>query len=713
MSLRDRIYRCIFTLTVALVLTGCATSSRQTQIADGTSSYQFDPIPVPIIGEQDLLPGPDATILLEQAMASFEAANRAQEAEDREAAYAGYNAMMEMLLESDLDPTVFYDLRNEFSRILEETTKVARSFESTPPRLPVGEVGQLAIRSELEYPNPLNDRVLAEIRYIQQSYPKGFQAGLNRSARYMPYIRQEFRRAGLPDDLVWLAMVESQFTPRINSRVGAGGMWQFMPSTGQRFGLERDHYIDLRYDWKKSTQASIQYLSQLYEMFDSWPLAVSAYNVGEGAIERSIARNNGQRDLWGLLDTPPASTRIPRETKKFYAKLLASALIANDPQRYGFTYTPDPVEETTAIKISGAYMISDLEKAAGVPAGTLQKINTQFLYGYTPPNRTTDFYVPLDKESTIRVALNSMPKLRPDTHVVRRGETLSGIASLYQVSLNDMMRTNSISSPRKLQVNQRLVIPGRLGSTKAATTSGGRKVHTVGKGDSLSRIASQNKTSIKQLQAWNMMGSQTRIHIGDRLYVNAPASSSNTSLASTPSSSTRPLGSPKTYLVRRGDNLDKIARNHSVSLKDVLAWNGLTTRSTIRPGDKIKIYGQSPASSGSAASGPTTHTIRSGESVGRVANKYDLRVSDLLRWNQLDKDAIVKVGDVLYLKDPATISSSSANSGPKEIIYTVKRGDSASVIAQRHKVSLRDLYAWNNWNRDPVLQVGQKIKIRQ
>lgn len=638
------------------MLSGCATTGEQTQIADGEHVYQFEPILVPVIGAQDLKPSPAANApqLLEQATIAFETANKAQAEGDKETAYAQYNAMMELLLESDLDPSVFYQLRDEFDRILSETTKFARLYETTPPDIPFEEIGKLALRSELEYPDPINDRVLAEIRHIQATYPKSFQSGLNRSAKYLPYIREEFRKAGLPQDLVWLAMVESQFTPRINSRVGAGGMWQFMPSTGRRFDLERDHYIDLRYDWKKATHAAIQYLSDLYEIFDeSWPLAVSAYNRGEGGMERAVAMNGGQRDLWQLLETPPASSRIPRETKKFYAKLLASAIVANNPERYGFTYDPAPVENTQTIQITGAYMISDLEKASGMSADTLQKINPQYLYGYTPPNRTTNLYVPVDAAERIQTALATMPKLRPDTHVVRRGETLSEIASLYQVSSSELMRTNNISSPRRLQINQRLVIPGRMGSSTvaSASSSGGRKIYTVRKGDSLSRIASRNSASVKQIQSWNTMGSQTRIHIGDRLYVSQPVvttASLPKSKTVTPPKTSTPAGAPKIYVVRSGDYMEKIARTQGVDLNSLLAWNNLTMRSTIRAGDKIKIYG------------------------GR------------------------------------TTAASS-----REIVHVVKRGESPSVIAKKYKVSLRDLYAWNGWSKDPVIKVGQKLKIRR
>jgi membrane-bound lytic murein transglycosylase D len=717
-------------LVTFAVLNGCATSGGENRLADGEQVYQFDPLPVPEIAAYDLEPSTPANAaqLLEEAVIAFEIANKAQADGDKETAYAQYNTMLELLLESDLDPSVFYQLRDQFSKILSETTKIARLYETSPGNLPIEEIGKLALRSELEFPDPINDRILAEIRHIQATYPKSFQAALNRSAKFIPYIKEQLRKAGLPEDLVWLAMVESQFTPRINSRVGAGGMWQFMPSTGRRFGLERDHYMDQRYDWKKATQAAIQYLSELYEIFgESWPLAVSAYNRGEYGFERAIAMNGGQRDLWKLLDTPPASRSIPRETKKFYAKLLASVIIANNPGRYGFSYNPAPAQNSKTIQITGAYMISDLEKAGGLPVGTLQDLNPQFLYGYTPPNRSTDLYVPVDSVARVRTALANMPKLRPDTHVVRRGETLSGIAALYQVSSNDLMRTNRISSPRRLQINQRLVIPGRMGVSNltSASLSGGRKIYTVRKGDSLSRIASRNGTTVKQLQTWNTMGGQTRIHIGDRIYVSKPV----TTIASLPQTPapvppkvSTPSGTPSIYVVKAGDYLEKIVRTHGVALNNLLMWNDLTLRSTIRAGDKLKIYGASSevpsAAARKIASGtPGTHTVKKGENPGALARHYSVNVLDVLRWNGLNRSSIVHIGDVLYVQDPATIAQPNATnqtvSAPKELVHVVKRGESPSVIAKKYKVSLRDLYAWNGWSKDPVIQIGQKLKIVQ
>jgi len=678
--------------------------------------FQFEPAPTPVLDDQALAPiAPrNALELLEEALAAFEQANQAQEAGDKESAYAHYTQMMELLLESDLDPTVFYSLRDQFSSILDSTTKLARHYDRVKPKEWTEDVIELAFRSELEYPNPLNDRVLAEIRYIQNSYPTNFQRGLDKSQKYLPYIRKEFEKAGLPQDLVWLAMVESQFTPRINSRVGAGGMWQFMRSTGKRYGLSSDGFVDERYDWKEATQASIEYLTDLYEMFESWPLAVSSYNMGEAGVERVIAMNRGERNWWTLMDTPPAANRIPRETKKFYPKLLASAIIANDPERYGFKTNKAAPEETEVVKVNGAFSLHDIAKSVGLSKEKLQTYNQHLLNGHTSPTNTTNVYVPVGQQRTLVAALSSMPKLRPDSHRVRKGETLSEIASLYKVGVRDLMSSNRIKSAKHLQIGQRLVIPGRVGgSTKTiAKSDGTRKVYTVKSGDSLSRIASRNKVSITNLQRWNNMGAGTRIHVGDRLYINQQATAT-IQTASKPTTSTKPT----MYTVKRGDFLEKIAKNHAVSLSEVLRWNDLTKRSTIRVGDKIKLYLPSLSNSStttskvaSQSSGKKiTHKIKSGESVSTIAMKYGVNTSDIYEWNNLNSKSVLQIGKSLTIFEATKKTTSKTAS--LSIDHVVRRGDNPSDIAKKYRMKLKDLYALNGWKKDPVLQIGQKIKI--
>lgn len=719
---------------LALLAAGCSTTPKE-------EVQQFDPIPVAEIRLQELDPvdPKKASELLEQANAEFLAANAAQERGDNLEAYQHYTQMMELLLESDLDPTVFYNLRNEFGSILGTSTKLAKTYERTQPPAWSQEVVDLAFRSELDFPNPLNDRVLAEIRAIQTVYPQSYQAGLDRSYKYLPYIREEFKKAGLPQDLVWLAMVESQFTPRINSHAGAGGMWQFMKSTGRRYGLSSDvYYVDDRYDWKKSTQAAIQYLSELYEMFDgSWPLAVSAYNMGEAGLERAIASNGGERDLWTLIERPPASNRIRRETKRFYSKLLASAIVAHDPEKYGFKRNPGEEERTTYTSVKGFYSMQQIEQEAGLSKGTLAKLNPQFVRGYTPPGRTVQLYVPLDSRMQIAAAVERVPELKPGTHTVQRGETLSGIAGLYRVTARELQSVNNIRSARRLQIGQRLVIPGGANTPReqvATSTGEGRLVYRVSRGDTLSVIAERYRVSVRDVQAWNNLGRSTRIHIGDRMFVSAGK----------PVTTQTEMGTAVLYTVRAGDYPARIARNYNVALNDFLAWNGLNARSTIRAGEKLKIYGvtapsnvyaakpRKPASTTSespaAVAGAKTHVVRNGENPWTIAKKHSINSSDLLAWNGMTKRSVLQVGDVLYVAQPtaigdgattaikvqpAVVKTPKQSAEPLRLVHSVRRGQNPWTIAKKYNVSVNDLRKWNGWSKDPVLQIGDEIIIIQ
>ncbi|MDQ1256436.1 MAG: rane-bound lytic murein transglycosylase, partial [Candidatus Hydrogenedentes bacterium] len=321
---RDSVFSaCLVGVLAVLSAGGCKTL---------TPEQQFEPVPVATVESQELEPAapPSVVELIRAAQDAFEAGNADQERGENAAALRQYSLMLELLVEADLDPKIFYNLKDQFAAILESTAQQAPLYERMRPP----HAGEVAYGSEgisdLTIEFPLADRVLTEIDEIQKLYPKNFQAGLNRSTKYIPHIQAKLAEAGLPQDLVWLVMVESQFTPKIISRAGAGGMWQFMRTTGRRYNLRIDSYVDERFNWCKSTDAAVQFLTDLYEMFDTWPLAISAYNMGEGGLERAIAANGGERDLWTLLDTPPAAYQIQLETKKFYAKLLASIIVAKN-----------------------------------------------------------------------------------------------------------------------------------------------------------------------------------------------------------------------------------------------------------------------------------------------------------------------------------------------------------------------------------------------
>ena len=702
-------------LSAMALCVGCATNSTNTVSGP---AYQFDPIPIAKVGEEELAPVAPQTVddLLRAANEHFEAANNAQEEDDHAEALRHYTMMLEQLIEADLDPTVFYQLRSEFARILDSAegeTRLAKRAE-----LPPWDIKAIPLnpKSRLEYPDPLNERVLTEISEIKNGYSKNFLRGLERSHRYMPYIRAEFMKAGLPSDLVWLAMVESQFTPRINSRVGAGGMWQFMPGTARRFGLTIDDYVDERYDWKKATQAAITYLTQLHDMFDgSWPLAVSAYNKGEYGMERAVAMGGGERDLWRLMEIAPAANHLPRETQKFYPRLLASAIVAENPRKHGFTPQFDAPERTVYLPVSGSRKLTDLEEAAKLPKGTLVALNPQLLRGVTPPGRTVEISVPVDMRAQVAAAIQATPEVPTGTHVVRRGETLARLADTYNTSVEALMRENDIKSPRKLRVGQRLVIPQRRGASPApaptpaptpapvdetpavqlavATTPSpapaaaqATSVYKVAPGDSLSSIAAAHKVSVASLQDANDLGRRTVIHVGDSLRIPGNAVAAK----------------PVVHVVRRGEFPAAIARKYGVSAASLMGANGLSTNATIHIGDKLLVPG---ATQPVPEASPRIHRVARGENASIIAAKYGVQTTELLSVNSLNGRSILKPGDEL------NVPAGSIAAEPAKLEHVVERGQNPTVIAKRYGVPLENLFTWNNWSNAPLLRVGDRVTV--
>jgi membrane-bound lytic murein transglycosylase D len=603
--------------------------------------------------------------------------------------------MLELLIAADLDPTVYYNLRKEFERVLLPTAELAKQTQSEAYRFDPAAI-EFTAKSNLEFPNPLNQYVLDEINEIQRGYPRGFQTGLDRSASYLPYIRAEMRKAGLPEDLAWLAQVESAFQPKVNSRVGAGGMWQFMKGTARRYGLRVDYYVDERYDWKKSTKAAIAYLSELHAMFDgNWPLAISAYNKGEYGLERAIVAGGNERDLWRLIEAPGAVRHLPRETKKFYPKLLASVIVARDPERYGFTKPRLKPEQSEYTRVAASYALSDIEAATGLPKDSLKLLNPHLLRGITPPGGQSDILVPSHARMQIAAALNDLPTYRAATHVVQRGETLSRIASRYEVSVNELMQTNSIRSAKRLQIGQRLAIPHRVAPSQPnVVTAAATSTYTVQKGDTLTTIADEAGLEIDALLAANQLDLATPLYVGDTL---------NVANASAPDSEI-------VHVVQSGEYPARIAARYDVSVDKLLAWNGLTKKSTIHIGDTLKVYGKGTLQA-ATESQKTIHKVSGGETVSVIAAHYGVRTSDVLRWNSLRENSLIRVGQDLVIYAPPREVQVAKASGNQRLEHVVAAGQSAWIIARNYGVKLLDLFSWNGWDGDPVLQVGEKVVV--
>ena len=312
-----------------------------------------------------------------------------------------------------------------------------------------------------EIPLIMNNYVQAEIKRFQNAERDFFLESYARSGSYRPHILGKLEEAGLPLDLSWLPLIESGFKVRAFSRSRALGLWQFIPSTGYKFGLKRDLWIDERMDVEKSTDAAIEYLKELHEIFGDWTTVLAAYNCGEGTVLRRIRhqRINYLDDFWDLYG------RLPRETARYVPRYLAVLHIMRDPDRYGFELNdPDPPLVYEEVQIAKRVRLKDVARRIGVSYNILVGLNPELRHKVTPEGYSLK--VPPGKTQVLLANLERIPRYVPPKkqyvyHRVRRGETLSHIARKYRTSIRSIARANGIVQKNYIRVGQKLKIPVR------------------------------------------------------------------------------------------------------------------------------------------------------------------------------------------------------------------------------------------------------------
>ncbi|HEV8664050.1 MAG TPA: transglycosylase SLT domain-containing protein [Candidatus Methylomirabilis sp.] len=370
-------------------------------------------------------------------------------------------------------------------------------------------------------PIELNDKVRAYLDLFTGERRDRIQEAFDRAGRYLPMMRAIFQEQGLPRDLVNLAYIESAFKVRAYSRARAAGIWQFIAGTGRKYGLRVDWWLDERRDPEKATRAAAEYLSDLYGMFGSWPLAIAAYNAGEGKVAGAIRRQK-TTDFWRL--------RLPRETKIYVPAFMAMTILAKDPARYGFVPPAEEVTPTEPLMLGEPLDLRIVAQAAGVALEDLRTLNPELNHLVTPPHRS-DYRLRVPAGSAAEFAENfdEIKKTRRVTwqrHLIRRGETLSQIARRYDTSVPVLMDLNRLPSRHRLRAGRSLVVPlmhlalaEENGSTRPLPSAeSSPRTYVVRRGDSLWRIAQVYDVSTGELQKWNDLEG-TVIHPGLRLRI--------------------------------------------------------------------------------------------------------------------------------------------------------------------------------------------------
>ena len=374
-----------------------------------------------------------------------------------------------------------------------------------------------------EIPLTMNKFVEKAIKRFQGSERRFFMESYKRSGKYMDRILIALNEAGLPEELAWLPLIESGFKVRALSRARALGLWQFIPSTGYKFGLKRDMWIDERLDPDKATAAAIAYLKELHRIFGDWTTVLAGYNCGEGRVLRKIRnqRINYLDNFWDLY------TQLPRETAQYVPRFLATLHILKDPAKFGFTFEElDAPLSYETVEIEKPVQLRAVAKALGIDFKELSDINPELRRQVTPPSAYS-LRVPLGSSFTLLTKLNEIPKWTPPEnayvyHRVKKGETLSLIALRYHTNVRKIVNANNIRRRHFIRAGQKLKIPLRGSSSSRVYVSkenlppNGK--YKVKKGDSLWLIARKFNTNTKKLQRINNM-SGSRLYVGNVLKI--------------------------------------------------------------------------------------------------------------------------------------------------------------------------------------------------
>ncbi len=527
-------------------------------------------------------------------------------------------------------------------------------------------IQRLAGQVSYDVPIVLNPAVLSMVEAFQTRIRKEFEAGLKRSGAYLPFIKKIFREAGLPEDLAYMAHQESAFKNNAYSRARAKGMWQFMSFTGRKYGLRRDTWVDERSDFEKATRSAVAYLKDLYERYGDWHLAMAAYNAGEGKIDRAI-RHSGKKDYWHLTRT----RTIRSETKYYVPAILASILIDKSPQDYGFDVDIDSPLKWETIELDKPTDLQVIAEGTGVSLEEIRALNPELRGLITPPNvQTYTARIPKGTRDDLVTRLESVPEDKRATwtvHETRPGETFSTIAHRYKVSVRALLEANPRYAGTRLRRDTALNVP-LSGATPGIVTASAREdrptyeageriVHRVRRGENLQAISGKYRTTVANLKRWNNLNGSI-IRSGQRVVVYYGEKGDGPQPDFEPDKTPVSVADGRlSYKVQRGDTLNSVARKFSAALEDLCRWNNLTTGSVIRPGDRIMV-GDAPPADGMQRGGALRdsvrqkrikHRVRRGETLTRIAQRYEVSVNQVITWNSLDDSSTIHPGQILTI----------------------------------------------------------------
>lgn len=456
------------------------------------------------------------------------------------------------------------------------------------------------LRSGFALPETDHARVQTYLNWYKRN-PHYIERVMDRGQRYLHYISRELETRDMPMELALLPIVESAFDPFAYSHGRASGIWQFIPGTARQYGLRQNWWYDGRRDPVASTEAALNYLEYLHQLFDGdWLLALAAYNSGQGTVRRAIRRNaeRGQpTDFWSL--------RLPRETRAYVPQLLAISRVVADPEAQGLSLAPIPDKPYFAqVDVGSQIDLAQAADLAGMDLDELYMLNAGYNRWATDPEGPHRLLIPYEKARQFTEALKTLPRedrIGWHHYQVKPGDSLNRLAKRFNTSVKSIQSLNQLKGSM-IRAGQPLLIPT---ATKSAAyyshsseqrrnriqsrSKGGndriRISYQVRSGDSFWTIAKRHDTTVGALTNWNGMAPGDTLKPGQNLVIWTDHNAGNQARPEE-----RSLVRKVSYRVRRGDSLARIANKFNLSVKDIVNWNQVSTNSYIHPGQSLTLF---------------------------------------------------------------------------------------------------------------------------